>query len=135
MGVGPGGPKSLNRVLFDRFKDHTSGNAGSSTFRLVLASFLFKQQRWKPEWTSRAQLTKADNAALNAWQATYLRAQWVEVAKPWESEAAVIAAMKPPLNRTHNESHPFYDKVGASREAYRGGGAHEPAQTTLVQRS
>jgi hypothetical protein len=43
----------------------------------------------------------------------------VEVAKPWEPEPAVIKLMRPPLNRDHNQSHPFYDEVGRARGRYR----------------
>lgn len=118
VGVGPGGPRS-KRALLDRFKDHTRRNTGNSTFRLGLASFLFAREGWRPVWTDRAMLPQADNAALSSWQATHLRVQWVEVSKPWESESAVIALMRPPLNRHHNETHPFYGAVGRARHRYR----------------
>jgi GIY-YIG catalytic domain len=119
VGVGPGRATSLKRVLRDRLKDHTRHNTGQSTFRLDLASFLFEREGWRPYWTDRAMLTKEDNAALSTWQETNLHAQWVEVATPWEPEPSVIARMRPPLNRGHNESHPFYREVGKARDRFR----------------
>jgi hypothetical protein len=34
-------------------------------------------------------------------------------------EAAVIAAMEPPLNRSHNHRHPFYTSMGVARNELR----------------
>lgn len=118
VGVGPSSVRS-KRKLRDRFRDHTRTNTGSSTFRLVLASFLFEREGWRPYWTDRPMLSKADNDALSEWQAASLRAQWVEVTEPWQTEPDVIGAMRPPLNREHNEAHPFYDTVGDSRDGFR----------------
>jgi hypothetical protein len=119
VGIGPGGPRSGRRALRDRFNDHTQRNTGNSTFRLDLAALLFEREGWRPVWTDRAQLPKEDNGALTAWQATNLRAQWIEVSRPWESEPAVIALMRPPLNRAPNATHPFSGEVGRARERYR----------------
>jgi hypothetical protein len=47
------------------------------------------------------------------------RVQWVEGPQAWESEPAVIALMRPPLNRAHNATHPFSGEVGRARERYR----------------
>lgn len=57
--------------------------------------------------------------ALSVWQRDHLHVQWVEVPEPWRVEAAVIAAMRPPLNRDHNSLHPFYDDVGVARDRLR----------------
>ena len=119
IGIGPGRRMSVKRTLRDRFKDHTRRNTGNSTFRLDLASFLFERESWSPVWTDRAMLTKTDNDALSAWQANNLRVQWVEVPEPWRLEVSVIKLMRPPLNRDHNEAHPFYHDVGRARERYR----------------
>lgn len=119
VGIGPGGSTSLKRTLRDRFKDHTRRNTGNSTFRLDLASFLFEVEGWSPTWTDRAMLTRTDNHALSMWQVENLRVQWVQAAEPWLPEPSVIKLMRPPLNRDHNKSHPFYDEVGRARERYR----------------
>lgn len=34
-------------------------------------------------------------------------------------EATVIAAMRPPMNREHNERHPFYTSMGVARNELR----------------
>ena len=117
VGVGP--TSGSSRPLRKRFADHTKRNTGSSTFRLVLASFLFERADWRPYWTDRPMLARDDNDALSAWQAQNLRVQWIEVAEPWHFEADVIALLRPPLNREHNQAHPFYAEVGRARDAYR----------------
>ena len=119
VGIGPGSARSLKRKLRDRFSDHTKKNTGGSTFRLVLASFLFEREGWQPYWSDRPLLTKPDNDALSEWQAENLLAQWVEVDRPWEHETDVVHTMRPPLNRQHNEAHPFYTAVGSSRDKFR----------------
>jgi hypothetical protein len=50
---------------------------------------------------------------------TNLRVQWVRWPEPLAVEPAVVREMLPPLNRTHNEAHPFYEDVGKSRERFR----------------
>jgi hypothetical protein len=119
VGVGPSRASSLTRKLRERFGDHTRGGTGRSTLRLALAAFLFEREGWRPYWTDRPVLTEAHNEALSEWQAANLRMQWCEVARPWEMEAAVIRAMRPPLNRKHNRSHPFYPVCGAARRRFR----------------
>lgn len=52
VGVGPTSTRSRQK-LRQRFTDHTRRNTGSSTFRLVLAAFLFERQGWQPYWTDR----------------------------------------------------------------------------------
>lgn len=48
-------------------------------------------------------------------------ARWCEVAEPWAPgvESAVIELMGPPLNRDHNEAHPFYTAMGDARDKLR----------------
>src|SRR3954471_20996634 len=118
---------SLKRVLRDRFKDHTTRNTGQSTFRLDLASFLFEREGWHPCWTDRSMLTRNDNAALSRWQTAPLRVQGVKPAAPWKRESEVIAQMRPPLNRRHNESHPFYVEVGMARDHFKDAARHSKA--------
>ena len=55
---------------------------------------------------------------------TNLRVQWVRRPEPLSIEPAIVREMLPPLNRDHNQAHPFYEAVGKSRERFR-----EAAQT------
>jgi hypothetical protein len=45
--------------------------------------------------------------------------QWVEAPHPWDIEPEVIALMRPPLNRDHNDTHPEYTLVGLARDSVR----------------
>jgi len=117
VGIGPASARS-KRTLRARFRDHTN-DTGRSTFRRVLASLLYEQEGWRPYWTDRPLLTKVDNDALTNWQVANLCVQWFRTPEPWTVEAAVIRAMRPPLNRTHNQAHPFYERVGAARQRFR----------------
>jgi len=118
VGIAPGTADS-KRALYDRFRDHTR-EAGRSTLRYGLASFLFQQEDWKLRWrTDRPLLAKPYNRALTAWMETNLCVQWVRRPEPLAVEPAVVRKMLPPLNRTHNHAHPFYDDVGKSRERFR----------------
>ena len=57
--------------------------------------------------------------ALTAWMDINLRVQWVHVPEPWDIETEIVRLMRPPLNRTHNQEHPFYKEVGEARERFR----------------
>jgi hypothetical protein len=117
IGIGPGSARS-KRTLRARFGDHTR-DTGRSTLRRVLASLLFEREGWRPYWTDRPLLTEQDNDALTTWLAANLLVQWVKTPEPWTVEADVIRSMGPPLNRSHNQAHPFYPQVGASRKRFR----------------
>jgi hypothetical protein len=73
-------------------------------------------------------LTAADNDALSAWQTQNLRVQWVEVPEPWRFEGDVLSVLRPPLNREHNQSHPFYVEAGRARNAYRAAARANPSR-------
>jgi hypothetical protein len=118
VGVGPGTVGS-KRTLPKRFADHTK-EAGRSTLRYGLASFLYVREGWSPYWKNkRPLLADPASAALSAWMAANLRVQVVLTLEPFSIEREVVHRMLPPLNRTHNQAHPFYDTVGKSRERYR----------------
>jgi hypothetical protein len=117
VGIGPGSTNS-KRNLRARFRDHAR-DTGRSTLRRVLASLLYEREGWRPVWTDRPVLSDLDNDALSAWMAANLRVQWVSVAEPWTVEAEVIRMIRPPLNRTHNRTHPFYQRVGDARKRFR----------------
>ncbi|HEY5260836.1 MAG TPA: hypothetical protein VIJ33_01855 [Solirubrobacteraceae bacterium] len=118
VGIAPGTATS-QRSLYKRFGDHAR-EAGRSTLRYGLASFLFEQEGWKPRWrTDRPMLSKPYDRALTEWMETNLLVQWVRRPEPLSIEPAIVREMRPPLNREHNQAHPFYEAVGASRERFR----------------
>lgn len=122
IGIAPGRASS-KLVLRARFGDHGK-DAGRSTLRRALASLLYQQEGWRLQWTDRPLLADVDNDALTAWMDANLRVQWVHVPEPWDIEAEIVRLMRPPLvwlplNRTHNQEHPFYKEVGEARERFR----------------
>lgn len=70
----------------------------------------FRRRAEGPEAEPRAR-----HRRLALWQADHLQVQWVEASEPWLTEASLIEAMAPPLNRDHNQAHPFYAAVGEAR--------------------
>lgn len=118
VGIAPNAAKSSGN-LRKRLRKHARDNIGSSTFRCSLAALLWEREGWWPKMTDRPVLESAHLAALGQWQRNHLRVQWCEIEEPWTSEAAVIAAMQPPLNREHNEAHVFYPMIGAARDGLR----------------
>jgi hypothetical protein len=94
------------------------------------ASYTTSTGSTRPLWTDPAQLPKDANATLTACQATPVRAQWVEVPQPWESEPAVIALMRPPLNRAHNRRTRLTE-VGRARSHPAAARANAAATRTL----
>lgn len=118
VGVAPNGPASASN-LRKRLRKHTSANIGSSTFRFSLTALLWEREAWRPAWTDRPALDNSARAALGRWQRENLRVRCCEAAEPWAMEAAVIASMWPPMNRAHNQAHPFYPSMGVARNELR----------------
>ena len=103
VGIAPNSPTSKQTLRSRVVGNHLSGNTGSSTFRLSLASLLLDGEGFKPLATStKYVLTREDNQRLSAWQRASLSLNWCEQAEPWAVEPAVIAAMQPPLNLAAN---------------------------------
>jgi hypothetical protein len=121
VGVAPSGPASTASLRSRVCNQHIGGNVGSSTFRFGLAALLWKQEGWHPHLSSsgKVRLTATDNCALSAWQREHLRVSWIVLDEPWVPEATVIARLKPPMNREHNQSHPFYARIGTARNEFR----------------
>jgi len=69
--------------------------------------------------TRAAQLSKTELIALQDWQWKHLSVQWVEAPHPLEIEPEVIAVMRPPLERDHNDTHPEYTRLGLARDSVR----------------
>ena len=112
--------------LRKRLGNHHRSAIGSSTFRLDLAAFLWKSEGWQPCWTDRPKLPAPDLTELGVWQSAHLQVQWVECAQPWKMEKTVVHAMRPPLNRDHNEHHPAYPAVGDARDSIRAAARSRP---------
>lgn len=112
--------------LRKRLGNHHRSAIGSSTFRLDLAAFLWEREGWQPCWTDRPKLPDADLAELGLWQSAHLRVQRVERSQPWDIEKRVVHAMRPPLNRDHNDYHPAYSVVGDARDTIRAAARSHP---------
>jgi hypothetical protein len=125
VGIAPGKATSA-RKLVDRLGNHHSGAIGSSTLKFSVTAFLWEREGWQPTMASRPQLTSDESAALQAWQRAHLSVQWVAALSPWVLEPAVVALLRPPLNRDHNSDHPEYRRVGAARKALRVEAARRP---------
>jgi len=113
IGVGPGAPASK------RFSDHLR-EAGKSTLRYTLAALLYERECWTPTWRrDRPVLSDPHAEALSQWMAKNLRVQILTTLQPFDIEPEIVSGMRPPLNRTHNRTHPFYGLVGEARHSYR----------------
>lgn len=126
VGIAPQDATSASS-LRKRLANHHRSAIGSSTFRLDLTAFLWERRGWVPYWTDRPKLSDEDVEELATWQRTHLFVQWLELSQPWRAEADVVSAMRPPLNREHNSSHPFYAEVGCARECLRRAARSRPA--------
>jgi hypothetical protein len=121
VGIAPRDAVSKALLRSRLCRQHIAGNIASSTFRFGLGALLWESESWRPRRSpsGRYRLEPADNAALSKWQREHLRLAWFVVPEPWRYEGEVIEAMKPPMNREHNHSHPFYKRMGEARERFR----------------
>jgi len=79
VGIAPSRSTSKATLRSRVLGQHLGGNVGSSTFRLSLAALLWEGEGWVPERAgSRAQLSRADNGSLSAWQERHLALSWAE---------------------------------------------------------
>jgi hypothetical protein len=119
VGIAPSFANSQGN-LARRLRIHTKGAIGSSTLRRGLTALLYEDLGWRAIWAStRPGLQSRDLAALSDWQAENLAVQWCVCEEPWTTEPAVIAAMAPPMNLEHNQSHPFHTSMSARRREFR----------------
>jgi hypothetical protein len=121
VGIAPKGPTSRSTLRSRLLKQHIGGNIGSSTFRLGLASLLWEAHGWRPtaSGSGKPKLSPEDNALLTRWQRSFLQLSWCVGDCPWDYEAAVVALLKPPMNRAHNRDHEFYPDMGSARDRIR----------------
>ena len=120
VGISPTRATSAGLIRSRVVDQHLGGNTASSTFRFVLAAFLFDELSLTPRAKSKKVILDADDyARLRRWQVEHLGLTWCQRARPWEVEEGVIALLQPPLNCAANESHPFNPRVVAARAAFR----------------
>ncbi|MEJ7784735.1 MAG: GIY-YIG nuclease family protein [Solirubrobacteraceae bacterium] len=121
VGIAPRDTASSARLRSRLCRQHIGGNVGSSTFRFGLAALLWEQERWTPRTSAsgKFKLARLDNRALSEWQITHLRLRWAVTSEPWHFEKNLIRVMQPPMNRDHNEKHPFYKSMGDARDRFR----------------
>ncbi|WP_261554732.1 MFS transporter [Frankia tisae] len=114
--VGIAGTSLRQRIV----RQHLAANTGSSTFRFTLASHLLAEGGLTPfRKGGKVLLPPAQLAWLRHWQVSYLHVSWVARPDPTEVEAAVIAAMEPPLNGDDNANHPYRQRLRELRAAFR----------------
>ncbi|EFC82521.1 hypothetical protein FrEUN1fDRAFT_4387 [Parafrankia sp. EUN1f] len=108
---------SLRQRIVSR---HLAANTGSSTLRFTLASHLLIEGGLTPYRKGKKTLLPRDQLDwLLRWQVSHLHVSWVARHDPAEVEAAVIAAMEPPLNGTDNKHHPYREQLRGLRAAFR----------------
>jgi hypothetical protein len=120
VGIAPSGPASSATLRSRVTGNHLSGNTGSSTFRLTLASLLLHELKLHPRNTaSWVVLPREENTRLSLWQREHLLLTWCVAQEPWVVEHEVIAQLKPPLNLAGNRAHPFFATLSQARTASR----------------
>ena len=125
VGIAPGKPGSDATIRSRVTDNHLRGNTDSSTFRLSMASLLFKHESWRPQQRTKNPkkvfLNKEDNAALSRWIRKHLALTWTEQTDPWREplEDQVISRLRPPINLVHNNTHPFYEEMCAARKRFK----------------
>jgi hypothetical protein len=121
IGIAPSSARSRARLRSRVIGQHVRGNIAASTFRFGLASLLHQKQSWTPRRTpsGRVTLDAGDDRALREWQRKHLMVGWCAVACPWCFEPGVVRALRPPMNRQHNEGHTYFNSMGLARAAFR----------------
>lgn len=118
IGIAPGRPGSASN-LRRRLRNHLSGNARGSTLRLSLGALLAERLGLVPEPASGKLSFGASESILSEWLDAHARVAWLAHPEPWTVEPAVVRALGVPLNRGHNEIHPFHAAMGEARFAMR----------------
>jgi hypothetical protein len=118
VGIAPSRATSRATLRSRLLGNHASGNTGSSTLRRSLAALLTESQGYRTRWTSRTVLLPEDEQRLTAWMREHLSVAWAVHPAPWEVEAAVIEALRPPLNQADNSAHPLYAVVREARATW-----------------
>jgi hypothetical protein len=117
VGIGPESEKS-KQFLNNRLECHLSPDSSKSTLRRSLACLLSETLTLQLEVTrtSRKKHSNtityhhglgADEKVLSKWIDDHAKITWTPHDHPWDIEAQLIQALKPPLNIKGNTSHPF----------------------------
>ena len=112
-------------TIRDRLRRHYGGNAAGSTLRLTLGRLLgipLIRTDTSGRWTFAGEGGKQ----LSDWLSRNAFVCWVEHRTPWEIEAEVIAALRPPLNRDRNALRSF----GATPDTLRRDARKRASQAT-----
>lgn len=118
VGIAPNGAASTATLRSRVVGNHLNGNIAASTLRRTLASLLIGALSLTPtKKGTKVILPRDQNSQLSTWQKTHLRMTWHATPKPWLIEAAVIAALRFPLNLADNDDHPFHATLSAARRA------------------
>lgn len=102
-----------------RIRSHYSGNIRGSTLRYSLAALLFEHLGLAAVSRTDGRPQLADESALDDWMSENAFVTFVEQHAPWEIEAAVVTALRAPLNMAHNALHPDYALLSAARRRLR----------------
>src|SRR4051794_17404822 len=94
VGIAPVRATSSQRLRSRVLRNHLGGNAGSSTFRLSLASLLLDDLSFPPQRrTTKVVRPGEQNRQLSLRQKEHLQLTWCEQPDPWLIEAKVVAEM------------------------------------------
>jgi hypothetical protein len=114
VGIAPGRPGSASN-LRKRLRIHLSGTARRSTLRLSLGSLLAERLELQAVPNSGGVDFGGGEREISEWLDAHARVAWFQCAEPWLIEAEVVRTLGVPLNRGHNQSHPFYPTMGELR--------------------
>lgn len=120
VGLAPRDADSAATLRSRVLKQHVGGTVGSSTFRRVLASFLWEERGWHPQLTRAGKLSlpSDENRELTEWIKSHLKVCWIVADEPWRWEPQVIQSLAPPLNVRDNGDHPFNSTVRKTRTRF-----------------
>ena len=120
VGIAPRSELSHATLRSRVIGSHLRGTTGRSTFRLSLAALLLDQLDLHPVMRgAKVLLSAEENSNLSTWMGRSLRVGWVVQEQPWRIERDVIVALKPPLNRALNSTHPFNADMRQRRAQFR----------------
>ena len=136
VGIAPGGPPRgpwQQSNLRIRIRTHARGTADASTLRLTLGCLMSAKLNM-PLIRTPSGRWRFDNReeALNRWLEVHARVSFLEMEAPWDVERDVIHSLDLPLNRAHNQAHPFYPLLGAMRSQQKASARQRCAEAGLA---
>lgn len=116
-GIAPNSPTSGRHLAARIARDHSNGSIGSSTFRQSLAALLRDTLDLQPlAGYDRSRIR--NERPLTVWMTAHCGLTWAMQPAPWEWEAQVIEALRPPLS-IRPGAHPFRFEVSSARSRLR----------------